>query len=62
LSKQELGKVTFKSLLIKGRLWKLVDRGSSKETQRHMTGDVAIGGNMDMCEGLRCQRMQIGII
>ena len=48
LSKQELGKVTFKSMLIMGRLWRLVDSGSSKENQRHMTGGVAIGGNMDM--------------
>jgi hypothetical protein len=47
-SKQELGKTTFKSMLIKGRWWKSVDNGSSKETQRQMIGGVVIGGKMDM--------------
>ena len=46
-------------MLMMGRLWKLVENGSRKETQRQMTGGVAIGGKMGMFEDLRWRRMHI---
>lgn len=60
VKKQELGIILFKSMLKMGRLLKLVGNGSSKGSQKQKTGEVAIGGNMVMLEGLSCQKMQIG--